>query len=181
MEIWIRKESRPREQYSVFNIREDDIISPETGRQYTFHIIEADDWVNVVPITEDGQIVCVRQYRHGTGEITLETPGGVVDKGELPENTARRELLEETGYEAESIAHIGTVTPNPAIQNNRCHFYLANGCKRVAEQDLDGAELIDVVLVDPADIPQLILNGEINHALVVAAFYYLEQKNGRER
>lgn len=174
LESWERKKSRPRGDYRVFTVREDLAASPVTGDEYTFFVIEANDWINVVPVTPDGRLVCIRQYRHGTQEITLEIPGGVVDDGEDPLGAATREMIEETGYEPDEMVYLGSVAPNPAIQNNRCHTYLARDCRPTSEQDLDGAEEIDVVLVDPADVPRLVLDGTITHSLVVAAFYLFE-------
>ena len=87
------------------------------------------DWVNVIPVTPQGKVVVIRQYRHGTGEISLEIPGGVVDAGESHEETARRELLEETGYTAGEIIPIGRVAANPAIQDNHMHTFLALGAR----------------------------------------------------
>jgi len=168
---WEKLKSFKRGDYRVFRVREDIARSPESGSEHSFFVVEANDWMNVIPVTEDGRIVCVRQYRHGTEDISLEIPGGIVDDGESPIESARRELLEETGYEAAEIVEIGVVAPNPAIQNNRCHSFLAKKVRRVRKQALDATEEIDVELVDPSDIPALIASGLISHALVVAAFY----------
>ncbi len=172
---WERIDSRPRENYRVFEVREDRCVSPATGTEYTFYVIESNDWINIIPLTEDGRIVFVRQYRHGTRDVTLEVPGGIVDAGEHALEAAVREMHEETGYEAEEVVHIGTVAPNPAIQTNRCHTYVARNCRMVAQQRLDGAEEIEVVTIAPEEVPQLIVDGRITHSLVVAAFYYFDR------
>lgn len=177
---WQRNESLRRGNYQVFSVREDRSVSPASGAEYSFFIIEASDWINVIPLTTDGRIVCVRQYRHGTEEITLEVPGGIVDEGEEPLTAALREMTEETGYEADETIHIGTVAPNPAIQNNRCHTFLATNCRKMGGQDLDGAEEIAVELIHPSDVPRLVLEGHINHSLVVAAFYLFDHWRGRD-
>lgn len=180
IERWDKVESALRGDYRVFRVREDVARSPESGIGYSFFVVESNDWMNVIPITEDGRIVCVRQYRHGTEEISLEIPGGIVDDGESTIEAARRELLEETGYAAEEMVEIGVVAPNPAIQNNRCHSFLAKNARPVREQKLDATEEIHVVLVDPADVPGLIAAGTISHALVVAAFYLWEMDAARD-
>jgi len=181
VEHWEKQASAIRGDFRVFRVREDIARSPEVGDDHSFFVLESNDWMNIVPVTEDGRIVCVRQYRHGTEEISLEIPGGIIDDGESPLEAAHRELLEETGYEAARIVKIGVVAPNPAIQNNRCHSFLATDVRRIREQALDITEEIDVVLVDPADVPALITAGTISHALVVAAFYFWDRTSGNGR
>lgn len=174
MEHWDKLDSTSQDDYRVFEVRRDRSRSPMTGQAHDFYIIDANDWVNVIPLTPEGQVVCVRQYRHGTEEITLEVPGGIVDAGEDLADAARREMKEETGYDAEAIVPLGAVAPNPAIQTNRCHSFLARGAYRSGKQELDGAEEIEVTLVDLDDIPALVTGGRITHALVVVAFYLLD-------
>lgn len=175
IEPWERVASERRGDYEVFRVRADRSRSPETGAVHTFYVVEASDWINVVPLTPEGQIVFVRQYRHGREEITLEIPGGMVDLSETPAQAARREMREETGYDADQLVYLGAVAPNPAIQDNLCHTYLALDARRDGPQRLEGTEEIAVDLIDPADVPRLIVEGAITHALVVAAFYLFDQ------
>ncbi|OQY36118.1 MAG: hypothetical protein B6243_03915, partial [Anaerolineaceae bacterium 4572_5.2] len=117
----------------------------------------------------------VRQYRYGAEKMTLETPAGMIDPTDAsPADAARRELLEETGYTAEAIIPIGEVDPNPAIQNNRFHVFLALNARRTSEQNLDATEDLSVELRPLRDIPSLIASGEISHALDVTSFYFLD-------
>ncbi|MFO8090300.1 MAG: NUDIX hydrolase [Desulfatiglandaceae bacterium] len=162
--------------HGIVTIRTDRAVSPRTGDAHDFFVLETPPWVNIIPVTADRRVVMVRQYRHGTGEVTLEIPGGIVEKEDSPESGALRELEEETGYTSSSVSLLGAVHPNPAIQDTVCYTYLALNAIRVGEQRLDEKEDIEVVLRPLEDIPSLILKGYITHALVLAAFYrfYME-------
>ncbi|MGH7151428.1 MAG: NUDIX hydrolase [Planctomycetota bacterium] len=162
----------------VFRIRGDWAVSPRTGQVSRFTILEGREWVNVVPFTDEGGLVMVRQYRHGAREVTLEIPGGIVDDGERPARTAARELREETGYRARSIVPLGWCWPNPATQTNRLHSFLALGCRRVGRVQPDEREDLEPVLVPFARVPSLVAKGEIRHALVLAAFALLHSRQG---
>jgi ADP-ribose pyrophosphatase len=159
--------------YKVFTIRKSRRRSPRTGADIGFFLLDTPDWVNVVPITADGQVVMVRQFRHGSERVSLEIPGGLIDPHERdPAQAAARELREETGYEAAALVPIGTMTPNPAMQTNRCHSFLATGCRRVGELAMDAGEDIEVVTVPVAAVDGLVARGEIDHAIVLAAFAF---------
>ena len=172
---WPRTRSRPEGSFRVFSVRTDTAISPRTGAEHDFHIIESRDWVNIIPLTSDHRVVMVRQYRHGSRTVTLEIPGGLFDSGDTPEEAAARELLEETGYRAERWIKIGVANPNPAIFSNRCYTFLAQDIQRVSDLTPDQTEDIEVVLIPLMDIPDLIRTGKIDHAIVIAAFsiYFL--------
>jgi 8-oxo-dGTP pyrophosphatase MutT (NUDIX family) len=169
---WQCIRSRSNNSFRVFSIRTDTVVSPRTGTEHDFHIIESDDWVNVIPFTVDHQVVMIRQYRYGEKKVTLEIPGGLVDPGETPEKAAARELMEETGYQAETLVQIGVVNPNPALFNNRCYTYVARNVKKIHDPMPDQAEDIEVVLIPLSGIPELIQTGEIDHAMVITAFYW---------
>lgn len=177
---WPKIRTRSEKSYRVFSIRTDTILSPRTGVEHDFYTIESNDWVNIIPLTADHQVVMVRQYRHGSREVTLEIPGGLVDPGDTPEMAASRELLEETGYQATEVSEIGVVSPNPAIFSNRCYTFMAHKVEKVRNPMPDQTEDIEVVLIPLVDIPQMIAKGEIDHALVIAAFswYFLRTKGG---
>jgi ADP-ribose pyrophosphatase len=158
-----------------FQIQVHQSSSPATGKQHPFYILSTRDWINIIAVTEDQKVCFVSQYRHGSGEVGLETPGGALDpKDASPLEAAQRELLEETGHTAKEWHFLGKVQPNPAILDNHCHFFLALGAKRVSELNLDEAEELEVVNLPLGEVEKLIQEGKIQHALVVAAFHYLE-------
>jgi len=180
---WDILKSTPDKSYRVFALRTDHARSPRTGQAHDFFVLESSAWVNVIPLTEANEVVLVKQYRHGTREVTIEIPGGLVEREDSPEAAARRELQEETGYREESLISLGYVEPNPAIQNNRCYTYLARNVCPIGEQKQDEKEDIEVILRPLADIPRMIREGMITHALVIAAFYryYMEYQSGSIR
>jgi len=146
---------------------------PDGGAPRDFYLIEAPDWINVIALTPDRDVLLLKQYRWGVEGFTVEIPGGMCDPGESPLESARRELREETGHEAAELVELGWVYPNPAVQSNRCYTYLARDVRRVGEPTPDPNEAFEQLQVPLADIPKMIATGEINHALVVAAFQLL--------
>jgi 8-oxo-dGTP pyrophosphatase MutT (NUDIX family) len=168
---WELVDSQIDKDYNVFQIRTKTARSPRTNRVGTFYVIEADDWVNIIPLTRDGKVVMIRQYRHGSTKVTLEIPGGVVEEASS-EKAALRELMEETGYMGNRVRHLGTTNPNPAIFSNLCHTYLVENAEKIADSNLDPDEDIDVVLIPLEEIPALVREGAINHALVIVAFHF---------
>lgn len=170
---WELLESEELQDARVFRLHRARARSPRSGEAHTFFRLEAPDWVNVIPVTPAGEVVLVRQYRHGSRTTTLEIPGGMIDPGESAEMAAARELLEETGYAAPSVELLGSVNPNPALFSNRCSTWLAAGATRIAPIRNEGAEETQVVLVPQEEIPERIRRGEITHALVIAAFHWL--------
>ncbi|MBN2468061.1 MAG: NUDIX hydrolase [Deltaproteobacteria bacterium] len=162
----------------IFSLRIDTTTAPHSGKEHDFYIIETPDWVNIIPVTDDNQVVFVKQFRHGTKEVTLEIPGGVVERGDTPEESARRELLEETGYCAGSLKFLGAVDANPAIFTNKCHTYLATNLKKINGGDFDETEDIKIEHIPLEAVPKLIREGGITNSLVVVAFYWYGAASG---
>src|SRR5690349_14464824 len=126
---WQKVSSRPLADYRIFTVRSDEKISPRTGQRHDFFIIDSVDWVNVLAVTPDDQLVMVEQYRHGSNTVELEIPGGVMDRTDLsPLETGVRELREETGYEGEGARLLADVYSNPAIMSNATHTVLVHNC-----------------------------------------------------
>ena len=172
---WQKLSSKPLGDYRIFTVRSDEKVSPRTGQKHDFYIIDCVDWVNVLAVTPDDQLVMVEQYRHGTNTVELEIPGGIMDAGESsPVETGVRELREETGYEGEKARLLGNVFANPAIMSNTCHTVIVENCSLKHAVEFDSGEDLITRLVPVADIPQLITAGKIRHPLVVVALYYFE-------
>lgn len=155
----------------LFRTRYDSLENPRTGEVRPALVIESGDWCNVVAKTEAGEYLLVRQFRFGSGDFTLEIPGGAVDPGEDVTLAAQRELREETGYVAERWSSLGSVAPNPAFLNNRCHHFLAEDARRVGDPELDQGEDIEVLVVSERRLRDAIRSGEIDHALALTGLW----------
>lgn len=134
-------------------------------------IFEFRSWANIVALTRHGEVVLVRQYRHGVNEVLLEFPGGVIEDEEDPKVGAARELLEETGYKAAELIEIGNIYPNPALQTNTLHCYLALNVEKISEQNLDAGEDIEVQLMPLNELIEVAKRGEFSHALMIAVLF----------
>lgn len=170
---WERVAEKPDVSYRILDVMTRQHRHPHTGAVRDFVVIDSTDWVNVVALTPDDRVVLVRQFRYGTETVTLEIPGGMVDPGEDALEAGKRELQEETGYVADTWVKLGVVEPNPAIQTNHCWTYLALNARFVGALAHDSNEVIEVDTAPLVSIPGLVSGGEIQHALVVSAFFHL--------
>jgi ADP-ribose diphosphatase len=153
--------------YRFFDVLRHELLDAATGAPRESYTFACADWVSVVPVTPRGQFVLVRQYRYGIDGETVEVPGGIVDEGEDPMTAGMRELREETGYAGSSLVSLGSCHPNPALQGNRHHMYLARGVEKVGEPDFDAGEYCEVVLVEPGELDEFVRDGKVSHALVL--------------
>ncbi|HEU4537113.1 MAG TPA: NUDIX hydrolase [Polyangiaceae bacterium] len=141
----------------------------DDGREREVYTLRCADWVNVVARDPAGRVLLVRQYRFGVDDFTLELPGGLIDPGEAPADAARRELYEETGHRAGDLVALGSAHPNPAIQGNRIHFFLAPRAEPAGDAPFDGEdEECEVVAASPAELAALVERGAVSHALCLA-------------
>jgi 8-oxo-dGTP pyrophosphatase MutT (NUDIX family) len=172
---WKKIGSKQIGDFRIFTLRSDRKVSPRTQQEHEVFVVDCVDWVNVIAVTPDRQLVMVEQYRHGSDTIELEIPGGMMDaKDASPEATGRRELREETGYEGEQPQIIGRILPNPAFMSNTCFTVMIGNCQRVHPVEFDHGEDIVTRLVPIDDIPKLVATGTIRHSLVVVALYHFE-------
>ena len=172
---WEKRGSQLVGDFRIFTIRSDLKRSPLTGQDHDFFVIDSVDWVNVIALTPDRQLVMVEQYRHGSNTVELEIPGGTMDAVDAsPEMTARRELREETGYAGDPARIIGQVFPNPAIMSNTCYTVQIENCRCLHPVQFDYSEDLVTRLVPLSEIPVLVATGKIRHSLVVAGLYHFE-------
>lgn len=169
--VWRVLEEEHLQHCKVFDVHKATMESPLTGEPHPFYRIESPPWVNIVALTEAEELVLVRQFRHGSRVVTLEIPGGLVDPGETPEFAGGRELLEETGYRAGRLESLGSLNPNPALFANRVHMQVALDCVQEQEIQNTSTEHTMVELLPLAELPGVLREGGIDHALVIAALY----------
>ncbi len=172
---WKNLDSKQLFGNEIFGFREDKVQSPKTDKVHPVWVMDAPNWINIIPITAEKKVVLIKQYRFGNQEITLEIPGGMIDKGESPKEAAIRELKEETGFVAKEVIEIGRVTPNPALMSNFTYSFLALNVEKSFDQNLDGMEDIEVIEVNLEEVTELIREGKIDHALVICAFYFFNR------
>jgi len=175
---WIQEGESVRQDSRLFRQVVATRRSPHTGREHAFYRLQGPDWVNVIAFTKGGDLLVVEQFRHGIDAPTLEIPGGSCDEGESPLESARRELREETGFEAGRWISLGHCAPNPATLANRCHTFLALDCEAVADLALDPSEELRLWAYPWPEWETALRGGEIQHALVLTAFFKLDRWEG---
>jgi ADP-ribose pyrophosphatase len=166
---WSRRATERAASFRVFAVDKHAMDDGEGKPRGDFFTFQCTDWCNVIAVTETNEVVFVWQYRFGTDALSLEIPGGVIDPGESPVDAARRELLEESGYAADHFEPLLVIEPNPALQGNVCHTFVARGARKVAEPTPDANEELELTLVSVDDLPALLDLRHVTHALVHSA------------
>lgn len=169
--FWKLIDSREDRKYNLFSININRCRSPRTGKVHEFQVLGTADWVAVIPVTSDDEMVLVNQFRHGSGELSLEPPGGLVKDGQRPEQSAREELEEETGYVADRLELLAVLDPFPALFNNKLYVYTAINAKPAGMLNPDETEEIETSLVPVDEIREYIRSGKITSAVIIAALY----------
>jgi 8-oxo-dGTP pyrophosphatase MutT (NUDIX family) len=164
---WRKLRSEPLVTTRIFDVTKQFFQHPGRDRPNDFFVINAPDWVNVIALTPDHQLVLVRQFRFGIDEFSLEIPGGIIDPGEDCLAAGVRELREETGFVGDPARLLGSVHPNPAMQNNRCHLVLVENARPAAELEWDADEEMEAMLKPVDEVYALAYAGGITHAMVL--------------
>jgi len=164
---WEKGASRLLASTRVFDVQGVSYRHPVRATEREFVVIDAPDWVNVIALTPDHQLVLVNQFRFGIDAFSWEIPGGVIERGEDPVAAGLRELQEETGFAGKTARLLGSVNPNPAIMNNRCHLVLVEGAARTAALEWDADEEIAVRTLPVDEVYAWAQTGRITHSLVL--------------
>ena len=172
---WKQIRSKLIGDFRIFKLRSDVKLSPRTGKEHDFYVLDSVHWVNVIALTPDQKLVMIEQSRHGSNTVELEIPGGMMDPDETdPVATAVRELREETGYEGEKARLLGRIWSNPAILNNKTYTVLIENCRLKHDVEWDCGEDLATKLVPLVEVPKLVADEKIGHSLVVVALYHFD-------
>ncbi|HEY4248342.1 MAG TPA: NUDIX hydrolase [Lacunisphaera sp.] len=166
---WLRLRSESHSITRIFDVKRTIFRHPDRANEQDFFVINAPDWVNVIALTSERRMILVKQFRYGINDFSMEIPGGVVEQGEDFLAAGVRELREETGYVGNAARLLGSVHPNPAIQNNRCHLVLVENVRLESELEWDPDEELEVLLKPADEVYALAYSGGITHALVLNA------------
>ena len=172
---WRRVGEKGVTDYRIFRIADETYARPDGAGEFGFYVILSVDWVNVVPVTPQGKVVLIRQWRAGSDEVAIEVPGGMVDPGEDPQHSAARELEEETGYRCDTVVRTGRLRPNPAIQRNFLHTFVALGARPDGPPHLEEREDIESFEATWDEVDAMIRSGAIDHALVINSLMFAKQ------
>ena len=169
---WETLSSEYIERHKYFVARKDVCRTHDGKIIEPYFVVELPPTATALALTDDGKVILVKQYRHPIGEVIYETPGGFIDDGEDAVSGMKRELMEETGYAFSQIEHLGKSAANPALLNNYTDLYLATGGRKVAGQQLDHNEEIEIVLVSMDELIDMLKRQEIKQSLHANCIFY---------
>lgn len=169
MKDWKKIKSEEIGDLSIFKARFDFLKNPRNNKEVKVTVLEANDAVNVVALTTENKILFINQFRFGSGEFSLEIPGGFIEKNEIPLVAAKRELQEETGYTAPHWEYLGAVYANPVFMNSKIHHFVAHEASQTDQLALDEAEDIEVLLMSRKKLKNLIKENKLTHPHTLSA------------
>ncbi len=169
---WKKLSSKYLSKHVYFTAREDRCEMPDGTIVDPYFVVEMPESVCAMALTENNEVILVKQFRHPIEQSILELPGGFVDKGETPETAVVRELQEETGYRFSNFYYVGRTAANPGVLNNFTTLYLATGGKKIAEQQLDYNEEIEIKLFSVEQVRTMLMNNEIVQAMHATGLFY---------
>lgn len=167
--VWKKLGSKLGAKNLLWQVRTDTLINPRNQKAVDITVLTGNDAANVIPISKDGQVIMIEQYRFGISRSTLEVPGGMIDDGEDQEMAVKRELLEETGYGGGHWTYLGSIPSNPVFQDSFIHHWLATDVEIIGTTKLDDAEDITVKKMPVEEVLQLLKEDKIEHPHIVNA------------
>lgn len=179
-ERWRAHSSAQVADYEAFRVRQDRVTHPVHGGELCYHSVDVPPGVLVVPVTADGRVVMIEQYRHAVRRVCLEFPAGMLEGEEAPETAGPRELEEETGYRPGRVERLATLDPDPSVQSNSTCVLLALDCQDVGGRDEDDGEEVVVHSIEADEVTRLVERGALRHGLSVAAWGLYERWRARQ-
>ena len=164
--------------HRYFTARKDRCEAPGGKIIDEYFVVEMPATACAVSITEEGEVLMVRQYRHPINEAILEIPGGFIDENETPGQAIQRELKEETGYEFSSVINVGKIAANPGVLNNFTYLFLAQGGKKTSDQQLDKNEILEIEKISLQELKRLFLENKIVQSLHAMCIFYALREMG---